>query len=127
VKQKLCDAPEWFYHTTTYTVDDWTQTLINMEKKMAYKHQPGRGSLFRNESTNPKAPLWSGSIEIPEGAGGQTMDIAAWYNEAYTDKDGVSRKEKFSLGLSEPWNKESQPSTYQPAVTSTADKDDIPF
>ena len=51
---------------------------------MAYEHQPGKGTMFRNDSTNPKAPLWSGQIKIPEDAAGKTMQIAAWYNESYT-------------------------------------------
>ena len=97
---------------------------------MAYEHQPGRGNMFRNEraESNPKAPLWSGSIKIPEEAAGKTMDIAAWYNDAYTDKEGRSRKEKWSLSLSEPWDGGSKGSFSSDARgPDTAPKDDIPF
>ena len=58
------------------------------------------------------------------------MDIAAWYNEAYTDKEGRSRKEKWSLSLSEPWDGGSSKPTYHTADLrgpDTPQKDDIPF
>ena len=47
--------------------------------------------------------LWSGDIKIPEGSEGKTMQIAAWYNEAYTNKEGHNVKENLGLTITEPW------------------------
>ena len=97
---------------------------------MAFEHQPGKGTMFRNDSTNPKAPLWSGTVHIPEDAAGKTMQIAAWYNESYTDNTGATKKEKWSLSITPPWDggqsNGSRP-TYHTAEPKAHTKDDIPF
>ena len=99
---------------------------------MAYEHQPGKGTMFRNDraETNPKAPLWSGQVNIPEDAGGKTMQIAAWYNESYTDNTGATKKEKWSLSITPPWDggqsNGSRP-TYHTAEPKVHTKDAIPF
>jgi len=119
-------------HQPTWTPDEWTKTLIDKEKTMAYEHQSGKGSMFRNDraDTNPKAPLWSGQIKIPDDAAGKTMSIAAWYNESYTDNTGATKKERWSLSLSEPWDggesNGSRPKYHQ-AEPKVHTKDDIPF
>lgn len=125
-KQKSCDLPDWCYHESTYVPDRWTQILINMENIMAYEMQPGKGTMWRNQSDNPKAPLWSGKIKIPEDAAGSTMQIAAWFNDEFTNNEGQTKKENFSLQLSPPWNPDGQTSgnNSSPKVHT---KDDFPF
>ena len=126
------DDPPWMYHQPA--PDPWEQTLNKWEqKKMAYEHNPGKGTMFYNDNSesNSKAPRWSGSVKVPEGWGGKTMDIAAWHNEGTED-----RKERWSISLSEPWVPKSETSTsssdgskwMKPAPeTKTEDKDDIPW
>ena len=97
---------------------------------MAFEHQPGKGTMFRNDSTTPTAPLWSGTVHIPEDAAGKTMQIAAWYNESYTDNTGATKKEKWSLSITPPWDggqsNGSRP-PYHTAEPKVHTKDDIPF
>ncbi len=131
-KHESFELPDWCVHQPTWTPDKWTKTLIDKEKTMAYEHQSGKGSMFRNDraDTNPKAPLWSGQIKIPDDAAGKTMSIAAWYNESYTDNTGATKKERWSLSLSEPWDggesNGSRPKYHQ-AEPKIHTKDDIPF
>ena len=98
---------------------------------MAYEHQPGKGMMWRNEraDSNPKAPLWSGTVKIPEDAAGKTMQIAAWYNEAYTDNTGMTKKERWSLSITPPWDGGSSgSSSFSPELRGPdVKKDDIPF
>jgi len=129
-KRESFELPDWCVHTSTWVPDEWTKTLIDKETTMAFEHQPGKGTMFRNDSTNPKAPLWSGTVHIPEDAAGKTMQIAAWYNESYTDNTGATKKEKWSLSITPPWDggqsNGSRP-TYHTAEPKVHTKDDIPF
>jgi hypothetical protein len=103
---------------------------------MAYDYEPGKGKMWRNDSNHPKAPLWSGAVKIPEGSEGKTMQIAAWYNEAYTNKGGHNVKENLGLTITEPWEGESK-SDFKPeyhkapsdngATPRSTEGDNIPF
>ena len=105
---------------------------------MAYnkEYQPGSGQMWRNSSDNPKATMWSGKVNIPADAAGKTMQIAAWFNEAYTYKVGYDVKENWGLSLTEPWDGGSKSDSkskdfgslgFPPASTRDTEKDDVPF
>ena len=106
------------------------------------EYQPGSGQMWRNNSDNPKAPMWSGKIKIPEGSEGKTMQIAAWFNEAYTNKEGYDVKENWGLSLSEPGPSHGDEGSrsdsrrerkdfgslgFPPPSTRNTEKDDVPF
>lgn len=59
---------------------------------------PGHGLLFKNNSDNPKAPEFKGSIEIPATLNGR-LDISLW---SYTSKAG---KPYFKVIVQEPYKK----------------------
>lgn len=78
---------------------------------MSYEHKNGNGSLFKNDYKKSDAqPDYQGTIKLPDGTDQQ---IAAWV------KDGAKGK-FFSLKLSDPYQKESQPA-------AVSDNGDLPF
>ena len=78
---------------------------------MAYEHNNGNGSLFKNTNkTNDNQPDYSGSIKLQDGTNQQ---IAAWIKEGAKGKF-------FSIKLSDPYVK---PESATVAETS----DDLPF
>ena len=78
---------------------------------MAYEHNNGNGSLFKNTNkTNDNQPDYSGSIKLQDGTNQQ---IAAWV------KDGAKGK-FFSIKLSDPYVKAQ-------AATVAETSDDLPF
>lgn len=57
-----------------------------------FQHRPGSGTLFKNESDNPKAPAYRGELCLDDGT---VLKLAGWV------KDG--RKGKFlSLAIDKP-------------------------
>jgi hypothetical protein len=93
---------------------------------MAYEMKEGQGSLFKNQSDNPKAPTLKGNVMI----NGQKMDIAGWV--ATDMQTGQPRKDRngntwINITISEPY----QPDDVKPASgqKSTHDdfNDDIPW
>ena len=78
---------------------------------MAYEHNNGNGSLFKNTNkTNDNQPDYSGSIKLQDGTNQQ---IAAWV------KDGAKGK-FFSIKLSDPYVKQEE-------ATVAETSDDLPF
>ena len=78
---------------------------------MAYEHNNGNGSLFKNTNkTNDNQPDYSGSIKLQDGTDQQ---IAAWVKEGAKGKF-------FSIKLSDPYVK-------QEAATVSETSDDLPF
>tara|TARA_Y100000385_G_C13070709_1_gene628913 strand:+ start:1525 stop:1761 length:237 start_codon:yes stop_codon:yes gene_type:complete len=78
---------------------------------MAYEHQNGNGSLFKNTNkTNDNQPDYSGSIKLQDGSNQQ---IAAWIKEGAKGKF-------FSIKLSDPYVK-------QEAAKVAETSDDLPF
>lgn len=78
---------------------------------MAYEHQNGNGSLFKNTNkTNDNQPDYSGSIKLQDGTNQQ---IAAWIKEGAKGKF-------FSIKLSDPYVKPE-------AVAVAETSDDLPF
>jgi hypothetical protein len=131
------DDPDWMWHQPA--PDPWEQTLNKWEKiAMSQYDEPGKGAMWRNESTNSNAPTWKGHIIIPENRGGQKMDIAVWYNNAYTNKNGEEKKERWNVSIQDPWDggdgtdssvSTSTSGTYEetPPPRRAAEGDDIPF
>jgi hypothetical protein len=91
---------------------------------MAYEHNPGNGSLFKNKSAKTdKSPAYTGGGKIvipPMPNGGEfIIDIAGWV------KDGANGK-YISLSLKE--DKYSpQASEYVPGSDAQEMDDDLPF
>ena len=99
---------------------------------------PGHGLLFKNNSDNPKAPEFKGSIEIPPTLTGR-LDISLW---SYTSKAG---KPYIKVIVQEPYKKggddgrpargggafrapnAAQNRSAPPAPKDDIDDDDIPF
>ena len=78
---------------------------------MAYEHNNGNGSLFKNTNkTNDNQPDYSGSIKLQDGTDQQ---IAAWVKEGAKGKF-------FSIKLSDTYVK-------QEATTVSETSDDLPF
>lgn len=78
---------------------------------MAYEHNNGNGSLFKNiNKTNDNQPDYSGSIKLQDGTNQQ---IAAWVKEGAKGKF-------FSIKLSDPYIKPE-------AATVSETSDDLPF
>jgi hypothetical protein len=50
---------------------------------MAYEARPGSGTLFRNETENPKAPAYKGELCL---ATGEVIRLAGWVKEGAKGK-----------------------------------------
>ncbi len=50
---------------------------------MAYEQRPGSGTLFRNETDNPKAPAYKGELCLEDG---RVIRLAGWVKEGAKGK-----------------------------------------
>lgn len=86
---------------------------------MAYEHPPGRGTLFKNNSENEKAPILKGKMKLLNG---ETIFLAAWRR----DGGGLSLRQETPKPRGEIPLKPG--SKFDPRAEDAADYDDeIPF
>lgn len=104
-----------------------------------------RFTLFRGKSENPKAPGWTGPIEIGEdivaliASGQRQFQLAAWFNQ---NQDGDRTKDRFNGTLAirqsrqdsagagqqaQPRQEQAAAQSQAPARNAALDDDVIPF
>jgi len=128
------NGDDWIYHEP----DNWTRLLddqenaqgwahqLEQEASMAFKHEEGRGSGYKNDSANPKAPNLKGTMVWK----GETIHWALWRNTKRKDTDP-----DVAIKLEEPREKEfaSRPEGRQNEPQQKernwgkAPDDDLPF